>query len=480
MINARMLSGRTFWLFAAASIALAATGRPANALWMSVYTDKWPNGVVPVCMTAASVNHPHAARLRADLEQAAAWLSNVARVRFVSKLPSCAGKPFDAANVCSGSNPGTLVIDFSGGAFNSDTGYHAGGPTPSQMDPDLSNTLMVVSELGHALGFEHEQDRSENIGQPFCPKGINPTRQVLPQDHLRTQYDNQSFMSYCRSVGGLTFTHQDVLGLKMAYGSRVSVGFFKDGGWWLDNGDNQPISSDDQYRAFGQVGDLPVVMRDDATGGCSNNGHSRMAIYRGNGLWSVDNNRNGYWDTGDPDYYFGIAGDRPIAGVFGGSPAFDEMGVYRDGYWYLDANGSGTWNNSGDVIAWFGLAGDIPIVGTWAQQTSGWLGPPRPSYLGVFRGAGSWSLDVNGSGSWDGSDVAYSFGQTGDYPIVGDWNGDGRSKVGVYRNGMWYLDFNGNGQWDPSDDFGDLSFFFGQQYPNYGDPGTIPVVGDWF
>ena len=36
-------------------------------------------------------------------------------------------------------------------------------------------------------------------------------------------------------------------------------------------------------------------------------------------------------------------------------------------------------------------------------------------------------------------------GITGDVPVVGDWNGDGTSKVGVFRNGFfWVLDANGN------------------------------------
>jgi len=39
------------------------------------------------------------------------------------------------------------------------------------------------------------------------------------------------------------------------------------------------------------------------------------------------------------------------------------------------------------------------------------------------------------------------FGMTGDLPVVGDWNGDGKDKIGVFCNGSWYLDANGNGQW---------------------------------
>jgi hypothetical protein len=33
-------------------------------------------------------------------------------------------------------------------------------------------------------------------------------------------------------------------------------------------------------------------------------------------------------------------------------------------------------------------------------------------------------------------------------PIVGDWNGSGSGKIGIFRNGLWVFDYNGNFQWD--------------------------------
>jgi hypothetical protein len=192
-------------------------------------------------------------------------------------------------------------------------------------------------------------------------------------------------------------------------------------------------------------------------------------------LWSIDVNLNGQWNPGDPDYYFGTTGDLPTAGLFGGSPMYEEEVVYRNGNWYMDANASGYWEGGSDRYAWFGIAGDIPIVGAWATQTSGWLAP-RASNIGVFRPSdATWSLDMNGNGTWDAGDVWYQFGAPGDVPVVGDWNGDGRTKIGVYRNGWWYLDFNGNGVWDPDEDTKDVSYWFGQHY----NPGDTPVVGDW-
>lgn len=53
----------------------------------------------------------------------------------------------------------------------------------------------------------------------------------------------------------------------------------------------------------------------------------------------------------------------------------------------------------------------------------------------------------------------------------GDWNGDGRTKVGLFRQGFfWILDYNGNGVFEPNID---KVFSYG------GVTGDAPVVGDW-
>ena len=75
---------------------------------------------------------------------------------------------------------------------------------------------------------------------------------------------------------------------------------------------------------------------------------------------------------------------------------------------------------------------------------------------------------MNGNGRWDDGDVVCDFGQPGDIPVVGDWTGDGISKIGVYRNGAFYLDTNNNHKLDPED-----------KVIHLGHAGDRPVVGDW-
>ena len=91
---------------------------------------------------------------------------------------------------------------------------------------------------------------------------------------------------------------------------------------------------------------------------------------------------------------------------------------------------------------------------------------------------GVWYLDLNGNGQWDGTptDGLFYFGGgvAGAVPVTGDWNGDGKTKIGIFvpATGSWYLDYNGNGAWDgtPTDNL----FSFGG-----GLAGALPVTGKW-
>ena len=113
----------------------------------------------------------------------------------------------------------------------------------------------------------------------------------------------------------------------------------------------------------------------------------------------------------------------------------------------------------------YGEAGDIPIVGDWDGT-----GIQR---IGVFRQS-QWWLDINNDRQWDPiHDIMFYYGQPGDTPVIGDWNNTGRQRIGVFRPGVnnaeWWVDLNGDYVWDPQHD---EAFF-------YGAPGDIPVVGDW-
>ena len=120
------------------------------------------------------------------------------------------------------------------------------------------------------------------------------------------------------------------------------------------------------------------------------------------------------------------------------------------------------WEVSDKSVSW-GLPGDTPVIGDWNGDGK--------DDIGIFRpGSGLWSLDSNGNTAWEVSDKSVSWGMPGDTPVIGDWNGDGKDDIGIFRpgSGLWSLDSNGNNAWEVSD-----------KSVSWGMPGDIPVIGDW-
>jgi hypothetical protein len=192
----------------------------------------------------------------------------------------------------------------------------------------------------------------------------------------------------------------------------------------------------------------------------------KIGVFRPSNVhWYADADGNGAWDAGiDSIASFGQLGDLPAVGDWNGE-GLQDLGVFRDvdglGYFYFDSNGSGALESGVDQALQFGLGSDTPVVGDWNGDGF--------TQIGVFRN-GTWYLDINGNGTWDaGIDSIASFGQLGDLPAVGDWNGDGLTQIGVFRNGTWYLDINGNGAWDAGID----------SIASFGQLGDLPAVGDW-
>jgi hypothetical protein len=142
-----------------------------------------------------------------------------------------------------------------------------------------------------------------------------------------------------------------------------------------------------------------------------------------------------------------------------------KIGVFSNGTWYLDTNGNGTWNGQPpDTTTGFGFPGAIPVVGNWGP-----LGNPA---IGVYYN-GQWWLDTSGDGTWNPVTDKYigNFGFPGAIPVVGNWGPNGSTDIGVYFNGTWYLNTDGTDVWKGNGNGG-------VQY-SFGFPGALPVVGDW-
>jgi hypothetical protein len=194
---------------------------------------------------------------------------------------------------------------------------------------------------------------------------------------------------------------------------------------------------------------------------------------------------------------FSVQGATQLAGDFNGD-GIDELALFKDGEWLIDINGNGEWDRT-DLWAQLGSVGDLPVVGDWDADGKDDIGvwgvsragdgaaierepglpdtenrlatkpknvPPRQDEESLVR---LMQRGSTGDARSDVIDHVFRFGTRGDQPIAGDFNGDGVSTLGVFRDGEWVLDTNGDGQFDAKRD----------RYAEFGKAGDIAVVGDF-
>jgi protocatechuate 3,4-dioxygenase beta subunit len=66
-----------------------------------------------------------------------------------------------------------------------------------------------------------------------------------------------------------------------------------------------------------------------------------------------------------------------------------------------------------------------------AKQLAGDFNGDGRDELALFKD-GEWLLDINGDGVWDKGDLWASLGKRDDEPIIGDWDGDGKDDIGIF------------------------------------------------
>lgn len=175
------------------------------------------------------------------------------------------------------------------------------------------------------------------------------------------------------------------------------------------------------------------------------------------GIWRLRD-----WSGRSVSFYYGDPGDFPFVGDWD-CDGVDTPGLYRqsDGYVYLrDANTQGT----ADIRFYFGDPGDVPLAGDWNGDGCDSVSLYRPSEQVFYV--------VNDLGSNDGglgaADYWFQFGNPGDTPVTGDWDGEGIDEVGLHRGstGLFY--------WRNTLDTGvaDGSIFFGNSGDRF-------IAGNW-
>ncbi|MEA3502610.1 MAG: hypothetical protein U9R47_07530 [Actinomycetota bacterium] len=183
------------------------------------------------------------------------------------------------------------------------------------------------------------------------------------------------------------------------------------------------------------------------------------------GVGVVDTD-SGIWHLRTPNsvqsFFYGNPGDAPFMGDWD-CDGVDTPGLYRrsDGFVYLrNTNTQGI----ADVRFFFGNPGDLPLAGDFNGDGCDTVSIYRPDEGRVYV--------VNELGANDGglgtAEFSYFFGNPGDNPFSGDFDGDGIDTVGLHRvsTGLIYL----RNSHTPGN--ADLQYVFG-------DPGDEIVAGDW-
>jgi glucose/arabinose dehydrogenase len=175
------------------------------------------------------------------------------------------------------------------------------------------------------------------------------------------------------------------------------------------------------------------------------------------GQWHLRNEAGGI-----ATFFYGDPGDVPFVGDWD-CDGTATPGLFRtsDAFVYLrNSNTQGV----ADVRFFFGNPSDVPLAGDFNGDGCDTLSIYRPSEQRFYI-VNELGEDEGGLGA---ADFSFLFGNPGDKPVVGDWDGDGIDEVGLHResSGFFY--------WRDTLDTGvaDGEIFFG-------DPADRFVAGDW-
>jgi hypothetical protein len=185
----------------------------------------------------------------------------------------------------------------------------------------------------------------------------------------------------------------------------------------------------------------------------------QLGLVDGEGEWSLLDTVAA--DAEDVDFFYGDPADIPFSGDWD-CDGITSPGLYRQrsGYVYLrNSNDQGP----GTIRFFFGNPDDIPVAGDFNGDGCDTVSVYRPSEGRFYV--------INSLGNGDAAllaDVDYAFGNPGDKPFAGDFDGNGVDDIGLHREatGLVYM------RLSHTQGTADLSFI-------YGNPGDRLVAGDW-
>jgi hypothetical protein len=227
------LSDRTDNLFIPTGVARWAPGQAIRVCWVTVTL---PGETLPASALQAAKD-----QFREDLKNSWERWANISFTGF-NECPTSGSDPYvriqirwqgidanhdgypDESGGACGLGAGTYQLPGPVSTTSDNAGLSCGvGPDHRYNDTSLPQATkdwirtrwryVAVHEMGHVLGFDHEQDRTDN-NQPASCARARTTGTYL------TAYDWDSVMNYCGPNDG-TLTRDDIRGVIATYGRRV-------------------------------------------------------------------------------------------------------------------------------------------------------------------------------------------------------------------------------------------------------------------
>jgi hypothetical protein len=152
-------------------------------------------------------------------------------------------------------------------------------------------------------------------------------------------------------------------------------------------------------------------------------------------------------------FTFGTAQDTPSCGDVDGDGAQEPL-LFRDGTWTARHDFETT--STIDWTSTYGVAGDRPVVGDWDGDGDDDFGVVRSSTWYLRSGAQSGATRTR-----------FSWARATDVAVAADWDGDGIDTPGAFRDGTWFPKVTGVAGSETLPSF------------TYGTTGDVPLVAEW-
>jgi hypothetical protein len=206
-----------------------------------------------------------------------------------------------------------------------------------------------------------------------------------------------------------------------------TIGYVSRGGIWTI-ADRPRTKAELTEFFYGNPGDIPF------SGDWNCNGVDTPGLYRQSDGFVYLRNSNTQ-GIADLEFFFGNPGDVPLIGDFNGNGC-DTVSLFRPAqhrvYVINDLGQDGAGLGAAHFYFTFGNFGDVPFTGDFDGNGADEVAMHRGSTGQMLL---KWEL------AGGAADSTFSYGATGDIPFAGDWNGDGTDTVAVFRpsNNNWYI-----------------------------------------